>query len=794
MLKKVLSVLAVLLFNTTSLTGQSCEVQINPELLKHYRWPAVWISCPGVSLKDYGVFHFRRVFNLSAKPEKFVIHVSADNRYQLFVNARPVCNGPARGDLEHWRFETVDIARHLNKGKNVVAAVVWNFGEYIPFAQVTHATAFVVQGNDKAEAVVNTSDNWKVIQNPAYSPVPVDRKRIRSFIVVGPGDRVDAAKYPWGWTEIDYDDSRWEKPRYLSHAVPRGMRQWSMSWALVPRMIPFMEDRQQQLAKIARSNIAGAHDGFLKGRRVLVIPPQTSGSILMDQGHLTTAYPELLVSGGKASRITLTYAEGLFDGNRRKGNRNQVKGRQIIGYQDVFLPDGGSKRMFRPLWFRTYRYVQMDIKTADQPLTIHTFHGRFTGYPFKERAFFASNDPVLSRIWDVGWRTARLCAGETYFDCPYYEQLQYVGDTRIQALISLYVAGDDRLVRNAICQFDDSRVPNGLTASRYPHCAPQTIPPYSLFWVAMVHDYWMHREDAKFVQSFLPGIRGVLEWFEQRIDDTTGMLGPLQWWNFVDWVPEYEEGEPAAAKDGNSAIITLQYAYVLDYAAQLADAFDRPAEAKHYSQLAKSLKKATLKHCWDKKRGLLADDPGKKAFSQHTNIMAVLVDMIAKKRQKAFMEKVADDPSLIQCTFYYRFYLTRAMKKAGLGDRYVEMLGPWRDMLDIGLTTFAEAPEPARSDCHAWSASPNYEFLATVCGIEPAQPGFKSVRIEPFPGPLEWIEGRMPHPLGEIRVQLKRKAKGRIEGTVVLPEGLKGKFIWGKKSIRLKGGQQKINL
>ena len=59
-----------------------------------------------------------------------------------------------------------------------------NFGEYIPFAQITHATAFVVQGNDKAEAIVNTNDKWKVIQNLAYSPVPVDRKRIRNFIVI----------------------------------------------------------------------------------------------------------------------------------------------------------------------------------------------------------------------------------------------------------------------------------------------------------------------------------------------------------------------------------------------------------------------------------------------------------------------------------------------------------------------------------------------------------------------------------------------------------------------------------
>jgi alpha-L-rhamnosidase len=771
-----------------SLSGQA---QINPSLLKQ-RWPAKWITHPTASTKDYGVFHFRKKIVLPQKPASFIIHVSADNRYRLFVNGQAVCHGPARGDLNHWRFETVDLAPHLQAGENILAAVVWNFAEHVPWAQMTHATAFIVQGNSDLEAVVNSTPEWKVTQNPAYSPLAGDRERLRTFIVIGAGDRVEAAKYPWGWERLEFDDGSWQPAKILDSGTPREMRDGGSHWMLMPRPIPLMEERLQRIPKIVRSNLQ-IHDGFLKGDKPLTIPPQTKGAILLDQTHLTTAYPELMVSGGKGSEIKFTYAEALFDENGNKGHRDEVQGREIVGNHDLFLPDGGSRRLFRPLWLRTFRYVQLDIRTADAPLSIDDFYGQFTGYPFVENASFTSSDPSLKNIWEVGWRTARLCAGETYYDCPYYEQLQYVGDTRIQALISLYVSDDDRLMHNAIMQFDDSRIPDGLTASRYPSWAPQIIPPYSLFWIAMVHDYWQHRDDLNFVRGFLPGIRGVIEWYERYVDDT-GMLGPMPWWNFVDWLDEWDNGVPPGADDGHSAIITLQLIYNLDRAGELAAAFNRPEEAMHYRVLAASLKKKTFELCWDEQRGLLADTPEKKTFSQHANVMAVLVDMFPAAQEKLLMGKVLGDKSLSPCTFYYRFYLHQALKKTGFGDRYVDLLAPWRDMLKIGLTTFAEKPEPARSDCHAWSASPNYDLLATVCGIEPAAAGFKSVRIAPNLGSLSWIKGGMPHPLGKITVHFQREGKTGLKGEVTLPEGLTGELIWNGKSLALKSGRQTIVL
>lgn len=797
MMRSVL-VLSAVLAGFGSVSGKEKEM-VNPTLLTH-PWSAQWIAHPTVSVHSYGVYHFRKSFQLEKKPDSFVVNVSADNRYRLFINGRPVSEGPARGDLWHWRFETVDLAPFLQPGENVLAAVVWNYADDRPWAQISHHTGFLLQGNDPLSESVNTGTHWKVYHNPAYSIIPVSATSLRAFVAVGPGEAVDGTTYPWGWQEKDYADADWTAAKVVGRAAPRGLHDGNTYWLLTPRTIPPMESTPHRLGRVARCQGIEAKGDFIKDGGPLTIPAGKTVSILLDQAYLTMGYPELTVSGGKGAQIKLTYAEALVDEKFQKGHRDSIEGRNILGYYDLFIADGGANRLFRPLWIRTWRYLQLDITTEKDPLTLEDFQGVFTAYPFQEKATFACSDSSLDAIWQAGWRTARLCAGETYFDCPYYEQLQYVGDTRIQALISLYVAGDDRLLRNSIQLFDDSRIPDGLTSSRYPTAMPQIIPTYSLFWISMIHDYWMHVDDPAFVQSFEIGMRGVLDWYKKRIA-ANGMLGPMEWWNFVDWpdswswtTPARIGGVPDGAENGNSSIITLQMAYTLAQAADLMESFGENGSAQTYRTMAESLKQATERLCWDEKRNLFADTPEKKTFSQHANIMAVLTDVVPPEKQAAFIQRVAEDKSLIQCTFYFRYYLIRAMKKAGLADRYVAELEPWRDMLAMGLTTFAERPEPTRSDCHAWSASPNYDFLATICGIEPAKPGFQAVRIAPALGPLTWAKGTMPHPQGQIEVSFQRKDAAGIEAEITLPGHLTGTFLWNKQSVELHPGHQKIQI
>lgn len=760
-------------------------------------WTARWLDVPGTSAQDYGVYHFRRAFDLPAKPAKFAVHVSGDNRYELYANGVRVSWGPARGDLQHWRYETVDIAPQLRAGKNVLAAVVWNDGRYKAVAQISLETGFVLQGENPA---VNTDRNWKCLADKAYTAQPLPRDQSTGYYALAANEKLDAQSYPWGWTQVDYDDSAWAAAREKGPALLRTTSEQSPLRMLEESPIRPEEQNVERFAKVRQSTLVGGSDGFLSGREPLVVPPNTKASLLLDQGYETTAFPEMTMSGGQGAQVDLRYAEALYlpapqGREREKGNRNEVEGKIFLGPFDTYLADGGAHRLYRPRFWRTYRYVKLDVATADSPLTIEDLHGVFTSYAFQRKAVFqvengAGPDEEVQRILTTGWRTARLCAHETYMDCPFYEQLQYGGDARIQMLVSLYTAGDPSLMRNGIALLDATRNSDGLMYSRAPSGLVQYIPPFSLWWVGMVHDYLMYTDDAAFVRRMLPGVRAVLSYYG-GFQKENGSLGRMPFWNFADWVNGWPGGEAPGEENGSSAVFDLQLALAYDWAAGIEAVVGNAGMSEMYRGKSVRLKDSVLKNDWDAARGLFADQPSHRTWSQHANTLALLAHLVPPAQGRAVFEKMISDTSLAPVSIYFRAYTNAALREVGLGDRYLEMLEPWRKILKNGLTTWAEMPEPTRSDCHAWGASPNFELLRTVAGIDSMAPGFARVRVAPNLGKLTQVHARMPHPKGEIDVRLV-KGGGKLTADVQLPAGITGEFEWGGAKRVLAAGKNHL--
>ncbi|RYZ95979.1 MAG: alpha-rhamnosidase, partial [Sphingobacteriaceae bacterium] len=477
----------------TFLTGNPGYAQSGNEYITTRPWKADWIAAPQITGHEYGIYYFRKNISLNAKPANFVVHVSADNRYKLFVNGTLVSLGPARGDTYFWNYETVDLAPYLTAGKNIVSALVFNEGEYRPEAQISVRTAFIMQGNSAAEEVLNTNRSWKCIRDVGHLPIP------GFFFSASKGELVNMSQTVKGdWTAINYDDTAWQSANKVMDGKIKGTA-WGIDWALVPATLPAREMTYQRIPKLRTAVGMKVPATFPAKKAPITIPANSLVTLLLDQTVLTNAYVTLNFSGGKDAGISLGYAETLYikgsDG-RRKGNRNDVEDREFIGRKDSLIADGTKGQSFTTLNFRTYRYIRLIVQTKNEPLVIDDLFGTFTGYPFKRTATFSTtsaDNNEITQILDIGWRTALLNAWETYTDCPYYEQLQYIGDTRIQAMVSYYNTSDDLLARNALTQIDHARLPEGITKSCYPTKGTQIISPFSLWYIGMLHDYWMYR-------------------------------------------------------------------------------------------------------------------------------------------------------------------------------------------------------------------------------------------------------------------------------------------------------------
>ncbi len=761
-------------------------------LVPDNQWNESWITVPGAGENSPGLYLFRKTIVLDAVPDGFKIHISADNRYKLYVNEKLVSLGPALGDIDHWNYETVDLVPYLKKGENIVSACVWNEGVLMPVPQISLRTGFVIKGADEESQVLNTDDSWKCIRDESYMPIP---QRVLGYYAAGGGDSVNMQYRVKGWKKPSFDDSTWEQAQLIFGNTSGFFGSGGTNaWNMVPSVLPPMELTLQRLSSVRRTGGISVASSFPEEKASVQVPANTTATILLDQTFLTNAYPTLIFSGGKNSIITITYAEGLYDSLRAKNNRNEIEEKIMLGRQDIIVSDGTINQNFTTLNYRTYRYVELKVETKETPLVIEDFYGTFTGYPFGFNAKLESDIEELHKILEIGWRTARLCAVETYADNPYYERLQYIGDARIQAFISFYNSGDDRLVKNALNLMDYSRQTDGYTLSRYPANIKQLIAPFSLWYICMLHDYMMYGTDPGFINDKLLGTRQIINYFISYTD-TDGSLKNVPGWNFTDWADGWQFGVGPFGEDGSSALMDLQMLLGVQSALELEKYAGSETFAALYGNLANRLSQTIKDKYWDESRKLFADTPEKDNFSQHTNSMAILAGLVEGQQASETGRVILSDTSLTEATIYFKYYVHLALTKAGLGDGYLDWLDIWRKNIALGLTTWGETSEveTTRSDCHAWGSSPNIEIFRTILGIESAAPYFKKVRIQPHLGSINKISGEIPHPEGRISVEYDN-SEGNLKAEIILPENIEGTFVWKGEVYDLKGGSNSIRL
>jgi alpha-L-rhamnosidase len=751
-----------------------------------------WVRHPETTTAEPSFCRYSLDFKLAAA-DTIELHISADHRFELWCDDVYIGMGPDRSDLDHWSFHIYRL--QLDAGDHRLTADVHFLGlnpALRPMAQTCIEPGFVLYAENAAIDLNTGSAPWKVVRLEGVATSQID---LKTFFVVGPNYTIDAARFFNPPPAVD--------PVVVREAG-RNIQSGTMlpGWKLYPTRMP--EQTREPVAggrirfvghadddKPFPAETEGNSPDAIAGWQALIdsgtpitVPPRTRLTVLWDLDEYRTAYPELTTSGGAGSSVKIDWAESFYinhidvEGHaarRGKGNRNEFVGKYFRGNGDTFLPDG-PVRTFRTYWWRAGRYVRLVIETRSEPLTLHRLCLLESRMPLENQSNFTSSDASLQTIIPIAVRGIQMCAHETYMDCPYYEQMMYVGDTRLQMLTAYTMSAEDRLNQRALELFDWSRQETGFVLERCPSQPKQLSCTFSMIWVLMLRDYAWWRNNPAFMRDRIKGMRCMLEEFKALPDTHAPLLPALPGWSFMDWVEGMSFVNNPGPEASVSAVVNLLFLHMLDAAADLEASLGEPHLADYNRRWAARVAQAVDRLFWDEQRSLFADDREHSQFSEHSQSLALLSGRFPARDARCF-ESLVTAPDLVRTTVYFSHYLLETFARFGRGDLILNKLDFWREMAGMGLKTPIESPEPTRSDCHAWSSHPLFHLHASVAGIRPAAPGFASVSIAPSPGTLTELSSTIPHPSGTVSLTMYRSdVQWHVVAT--LPHGVEGTLHW----------------
>lgn len=456
----------------------------------------------------------------------------------------------------------------------------------------------------------------------------------------------------------------------------------------------------------------------------------------------------------------------------------------------------GRQRYLSPVR-RGLRYIVLTVRGNAAPVKLHEIYMNQSTYPVAETGAFRCSDSLLNEIWEISRHTTRLCMEDTFVDCPAYEQVFWVGDSRNEALVNYYTFGATEIVKRCLNLVPGSADVTPLYMDQVPSGWASVIPNWTFFWVIACEEFVQHTGDIAFAGRIWPAVRHTLRHYLTHLDNS-GLLN-MKGWNMLDWAPIDQPNDGIVTHQNLFLVKAMRHAVAL---ATACGAADEAAEAG-FAARADALAQAINERLWDEERQayldcIHADGRRSDIFSMQTQVIAYLCE-VAQGARRATLDAYLGEPpaGFVQIgspfmSFFYYEALVKSGKQARILDDIRLNFG---NMIANGATTcwemypnFAEnranPQQLTRSHCHAWSAAPGYFLGTNVLGVRRLEAGWRAVEIAPQPSGLAWANGAVPLPQGgRIGVSWRmtgNRMKLRIEHPqdvrlqVTLPDGVEG--------------------
>ncbi|SHN13726.1 alpha-L-rhamnosidase C-terminal domain-containing protein [Chitinophaga sp. CF418] len=502
---------------------------------------------------------------------------------------------------------------------------------------------------------------------------------------------------------------------------------------------------------------------------------------LIDFGKETFGFIRLHGIKGNGN-ITLYYGESKEEALSEKG---------AITLDRLSFQQGVKKDSIMPL-SKAFRYVNM---VTDGSIQVDSVSMLYEHADVKEKGSFRCSDEEVNRIYDVAKYTFHLNTREFFIDGIKRDRWVWSGDAYQSYLMNYYLFFDSNTV---------SRTMLALRGKDPVTSHINTIMDYTFYWFLGIYDYYLYTGDQTFIRQFYPRMQTMMEYCLGR-RNKEGLMGGMPGdWIFIDWA----EG---LSKKGAVSIEQLLLCRSLETMALCADIANEKADAAKYKQYASELKKKLFDFYWNETKQALVHSrvEGKQTenVTRYANMFAIFYDYFNQQQKDAVKKSVLLNDNIQHITTpYMRFYELEAL--CAMGEQpYVlkEMKDYWGGMLKLGATSFWEEYNPAKkgaehyamygrefgkSLCHAWGASPIYLLGKYYLGVKPTAPGYATYIIQPVLGGLEWMEGRVPTPKGNISIRCSTQEMNitTAEGIGTLRFRSQVKPVCKSAGIESKGG------
>lgn len=659
------------------------------------------------------------------KEEEFTVHVYSSCRYVLRINGAYICEGPCKSHHYVHYYDTVKTV--LKAGENHIEIYVMQlWGQRFTTAHKKQKPEVIFEAVSLSNRIASDA-SWDCIYDARC------RFTDGNAWFLPPMEAVDFSEEGRAVPVTTAGGFDFEQGIQTSYGI-------SFATLLEPRPIPML----MPLEDVSFTEVKRG-ENFVE----------------FDAGQYVTA--KVRFSLAAHTDVKIIYAE-CYEGENGKFMRDDTEGK-LCGVCDTVKTI--KEETYEPFYFRTFRYIRIEGEGA-QSIAVRAARWN---YPIKQEGTFSCSDRYFNQMFAVSINTMLCCTHETFYDCPYHEQQQYVMDSAIESAVLMRMTGDVRPIRKCIEEFAASQLPSGYLLANYPADYRQIIPGFSFFWIFMLHDYLEYTKDTAFVSRFIGTMDKILDGFSERLSKD-GLIVKSRYWDFVDWVLSWPQGVPPVEEGEPLTVYNMYYAYALLCAARMRERLGRHGaedDKTRYDALTQAIKK----HCYDKEKGLYTDAGKPGEYSMHTIIWAILSELVAGEEAEKMAGKLKED-FLQKSSFSMHYYLFRALETCGKREEIFGFMDGWYKMIDMHCTTWCENPDNPRSECHAWSSSPLYELSKHVLGVAV---GFEDeIIIAPLTLNMEYAKGSVPTRFGLVSVSWVN-GKNRFSIEIKAPRGVKKRVV-----------------